>query len=488
MRHAISDDGARVFWTSWLDESTPQHLYVRDTVADETVRLDIPLGGSGAGTNKPLFQGASADGEFVFFTDSAQLTADASPSGADLYRCELPLSAPLAGCAELVDLSAPLPGSGESAEVLGVVPALSEDGSSVYFVARGKLDTADNAAEDSAIPGEPNLYVWQEGEGARFIASLSEEDKANWGFAEGQKGPRDAFLSAVGSPNGRYLAFMSERSLAGEGNLDAAWAPVERVFRYDALTDRFDCISCHPTGAAPEGAVVSADERNLIDPRSQWPGRLVAAALPQPPVIGLGDALIPLYRTRAIHDNGRVFFNAVDALVPADSNGEWDVYQYEPDGAGTCVSSAADAATSATAGGCVSLISSGTADGPAGFFDASVGGDDVFFLTPSRLSAIDQDQENDVYDARVDGIEQTLEPPAECLGEACQPPPVVPNDPTPAGSTFQGPGNLKPKPAKRCPKGKRKVKRQGKVRCVPKKSNKSKDKKPRAGQDRRAAR
>jgi len=486
-RHAISDDGARVFWSSWLDKSTTQHLYVRDTIADETVRIDLPLGGSGSGPSEPVFQGASADGSVVYFTDSAQLTADASPSGADLYRCELPLSEPLAGCASLVNLSAPLSGSGESAEVLEMVSALSEDGTKVYFVARGELDPDANQAEDSAVPGEPNLYLWQNGEGVRFIASLSESDATDWGAIPGRK-RGVALLSAASSPSGRYLVFMSERSLVGESHLNAAWEPVERVFRYDAQTEQLACISCDPTGAGPEGATLGADEQELIDPRLQWPGRLVAAVVPQPPVIGLDEVRIPLYRTRAVHDNGRVYFNAVDALVPADSNGEWDVYQYEPNGTGTCSSSAADAATSQTAGGCVSLISSGTADRPAGFLDASVGGSNVFFRTPARLSALDQDDQNDIYDARVDGIEARLEPPSECLGEACQPPPVVPNDPTPAGGTFQGPGNLKSKPAKRCPKGKRKVKRQGQVRCVPRKHRKSQDQKPRTGQDRRVAR
>lgn len=481
MRHAISDDGTRIFWTS----ESPQHLYVRDSVADETARIDLPSDGSGSGPSEPVFQGASADGSVVYFTDSAQLTADASPAGADLYRCELPLSAPLAGCASLVNLSAPPSGSGESAEVLGMVSALSEDGTKVYFVAGGELDTEANQSGDSAVSGEPNLYLWQEGEGVRFIAGLSERDAADWGSIPGQT-PGEALLSASSSPSGRYFVFMSERSLTGEGHLNAAWEPVERVFRYDAQTERLDCVSCDPTGAGPNGTAVGADESELIDPRSQWLGRLVAAAVPQPPVIGLGTARIPLYRTRVVHDNGRVYFNAIDALVPADSNGEWDVYQYEPSGAGGCAASAGDAATSRAAGGCVSLISSGTAAGPAGFYDASVGGDDVFFLTPARLSVLDRDEQNDVYDARVDGIEATLQLPAECLGDACQAPPVVPNDPTPAGSTFQGPGNLKP--IKRCPKGKRKVKRQGKVRCVPRKNRKKQDQKPRADQDRRVAR
>ena len=54
----------------------------------------------------------------------------------------------------------------------------------------------------------------------------------------------------------------------------------------------------------------------------------------------------------------------------------------------------------------------------------------------------DEDQAVDVYDARVDGIAATRVPRSECLGEACQPAPVVPDDKTPASATFKGQGNL----------------------------------------------
>jgi DNA-binding beta-propeller fold protein YncE len=488
VRHAISDNGSRVFWTS----SSPQRLYVRDLVTDEAGRIDlVQPGASGSGISNPVFQGASGDGGFVFFTDSRQLTEDASPSGADLYRCELPLSGPVLGCANLLNLSAPLAGSGESAQVQGMVSALSDDGSRLYFVAKGALDTGANQVGDSAQPDQPNLYLWHQGEGVRFIATLSMEDDANWGMAGTVPAPGQvASLSAASSPSGRYFAFMSERSLTGEDNLEAATSvPVERVFRYDAESDRLDCISCDPTGAAPQGRIVpQADqarrETSLIDPRAQWEERLVAAILPEPTIIAVEAT--SLYRPRAVQDNGRVFFNAFDSLVPADSNEQWDVYQHEPTGLGTCSALSSDAGTSRSGDGCVSLLSSGTANGPAAFFDASANGDDVFFFTPTKLSVTDEDEQADIYDARVDGLTAKLQPPSNCVGEACRPLPLMPGEPTPGSATFLGSGNLK-HAGKRCPKGKRKVRRNGRLRCVPRKHRKS-QRHRRAGQSKRAGR
>jgi hypothetical protein len=93
VRRAVSDDGSRVFWspgnigTSSINFTA---LYLRDTAEGVSSRLDLPQGGTGSGDNRPAFQGASADGRVVFFTDSQQLTPDASTEGRDLYRCEIP--------------------------------------------------------------------------------------------------------------------------------------------------------------------------------------------------------------------------------------------------------------------------------------------------------------------------------------------------------------------------------------------------------------
>ena len=473
VRGAISEDGSRVFWSAG-SSGIQTALYVRDTEAGETARLDVVQSGGGAGAARPLFQGASADGTVIYFTDSQRLTEDASAKGSDLYRCELPPGSIASGCATLTDISVPV--TDENAEAQGVAAGITDDGATIYFVARGVLDPSPNQPEEHPVPGKPNLYAWREDIGADYIATLADEDEQDWG---GSAEPSVAELSAGASPSGRYLAFMSQRSLTGYDNHDAtAGDPVLELFRYDASTDQIDCISCNPTGARPHGASPPG-VNSLVDPIGLFNGQRAAATLPLAISITLKG--VSLYRPRSVLDNGRVFFNAVDSLVPADSNGQWDVYQYEPVGAGDCVASSGGASIFRSAGGCVSLLSSGTAEKEAAFFDASESGDDAFFFTPARLSVLDEDGEVDIYDARVDGVLATRQASPECLGEACQPLAQAPNDPTPASAAFHGPGNLRPAARKRCPKGKKQVRQRGRVRCVAKKPR-------RAAGDRRVTR
>jgi hypothetical protein len=68
-----------------------------------------------------------------------------------------------------------------------------------------------------------------------------------------------------------------------------------------------------------------------------------------------------------------------------------------------------------------------------------------------------------------------------CLLPLAPPPAIAP----PAQST-EGNDNVKPKKPRNCPKGKRKVKKHGKVRCVKKKQHKSAKAKSRAGANRGA--
>ncbi|HEX3041204.1 MAG TPA: hypothetical protein VHP56_03840, partial [Solirubrobacterales bacterium] len=127
--------------------------------------------------------------------------------------------------------------------------------------------------------------------------------------------------------------------------------------------------------------------------------------------------------------------------------------------------------------------SSGSAAGDAGFLDASSSGNDVFFLTPTKLSVLDKDEEPDVYDARVNGIPATLHPVSECAGEACQPSVGPPNDPTPASESFHG-----AQTPLVCPKGKKKAKKQGRVVCVAKHNKHPKHKKKKQKQANKSGR
>jgi hypothetical protein len=476
VRHAVSEDGSRVFWAPGdpltADLGKPA-LYLRDTIKDESVRLDVPEdGASEAGEPHPAFMAASADGSVVFFTDSQQLTDDASPEGRDLYRCEIGDVGGTLGCVDLEDLSP----SGESADAKELAVGVSEDGDTVYFVARAVLDPALNATGEGAVPGRPNLYRWQKGLGTRFIASLSESDASDWGGGPVAHGARSA---ATSSPSGRYLAFMSERSLAGAETADPGTGqPVEQAFLYDAVADRLICASCNPSGATDPGHRAASDGVILPDRQGLW--SVVGATLPEPtegePTIGFA-----LYWPRAVLDNGRTYFNSPNSLVNGDSNGTWDAYQYEPFGVGDCDPSAGNRVVETTEAGCVDLISSGADSSPSVFMDSSESGDDVFFATYGRLSPLDTDEAPDVYDARVNGVQAVVEPHSECSGEACQQRGLPPDESAPNSATFNGAGNVKSKPRKHCKKGQKKVKRHGKVKCVKAKKHKKQNKRARTG-------
>ena len=90
-------------------------------------------------------------------------------------------------------------------------------------------------------------------------------------------------------------------------------------------------------------------------------------------------------------DGSRVFFETEEALLAADSNSVMDVYEWEREGAGSCVRDG---------GGCLYLISSGVSSEPSYFAQASSSGGDVFFFTRQSLVGQDEDELVDLYDAR----------------------------------------------------------------------------------------
>ena len=163
-------------------------------------------------------------------------------------------------------------------------------------------------------------------------------------------------------------------------------------------------------------------------------------------------------------DGHRLFFNSNDALVPRDANGAQDVYEWEEEGTGSC--SVGDANHFPQNGGCLYLISSGESSYESEFWEASRDGRDVFFTTESSL--LPQDPGSiDLYDARVGGGYPQPAEKVDCEGEACQSPPPPPLPTRPASGSYQGPGSPPLKPA--CPRGKHRVKKAGKTRCVKKK-------------------
>ncbi|MGH2902208.1 MAG: fibronectin type III domain-containing protein [Solirubrobacteraceae bacterium] len=451
VRHAISNNGSRIIWST---SSNFGQLYLRDMTKGETIQLDAPQPKSLPITEEdPMFQTASADGEKIFFTDRDKLVSGSKASfqEPELYEFEVASgSGPLGG--SLTDLTTATDHS-ESADVEGTIPGASDDGNYVYVVARGVLAQNENGEKEEAQQGAPNLYLIRHGASGwttTFIAVLSPDDERDWSS-------RLSGMTTRVSSNGRYLAFMSDKSLTGYDNRDAGSGERdEEVYLYDAQAEQegrqpLVCASCDPTGARPTGVFDPGGFALQVDQSNIWSSRWLAATIPTWTAISLSKTS---YQSRYLSDSGRLFFNSTDALVPSDINGEEDVYEYEPP---TGVESAPpnDTCTFASpihafhSDGCVALISSGTSDLESSFLDASETGNDVFFLTAEKLVPRDQDTTYDVYDAQVCSSESpcATEPPLpppcattdSCRGAPRQQPSVFG---APPSATFSGQADL----------------------------------------------
>ena len=283
------------------------------------------------------------------------------------------------------------------------------------------------------MSGEDNLYLLHDTENGwttTYVATLSNEDRPDW-YAEILDAPYLAKVSSRVSPDGRFFAFMSERSLTGYDNLDAASGqPDEEVYMYDAQTGKLVCASCDPSGARPHGVFDSEQAELLVDRNGVWTARessqadrhsnhWLAGSIPGWDDLNGNPAT---YQPRYLSNSGRLFFDSPDGLVPQDVNKLEDVYEYEPEGVGNCTSAVGTMADvyiqeldGSPVGGCVGLISSGVSLSESAFYDASEDGDDVFFSTTEKLSSEDYDKGYDIYDAHV------------CTGEVpCRAVPVLP--------------------------------------------------------------
>jgi hypothetical protein len=467
---AISEDGSRVVFRT--GEAGPGHLYMRDTETDETLQIDEPNSDAPTPTLEsiPDFMTANADGSKVFFTDVQKLTdkstapeePPASSSPRDLYVFE-----PEKPAGERITDLTPDLNSGESAAVQGEALA-DENGSIVYFVANGVLANGaepGNCAYRATGSAGCNLYVEHYNEEAEqweepsFIVRLASEDDPDWGRPEGTETAEAGIynlknMTSRVSPDGEYLAFMSSRSLTGYDNIDAnSGVADEEVYLYKYApggTGQTKCVSCEPSGARPvgvydtknvgEGIGLVVDRPKIWGTHVEGVDHWLAGNIPGWTSVGLK---VSFYQSRYLSDSGRLFFNSADALAPKDVNGKEDVYEYEPAGTGSCEAEVIE-------GGCVALISSGESQQESAFLDASVNGNDVFFLTNSKLTPDALEASSNVYDARVCGVGGAEScpsvpptPPAPCGSEACKAAaPAQPTFQTPASSTLTGAGNL----------------------------------------------
>jgi hypothetical protein len=289
--------------------------------------------------------------------------------------------------------------------------AASADGSHVYYWIKNGANAG--------------LYLWEDG-GSTLIPG------AGAGFASAARQSRGEFTErdmAVATPDGSRLLFLDTSDLTGYDSFGATEAYV-----YDASTGSITCVSCNPTGAPPLG------NTNFLDEGHQFT-----------------NGLIPSYSEGEISPDGsRVFFETEDALVPQDTNGLKDVYEWE--------------------NGRIYLISSGQGTRGSFFSGASSNGNDVFITTTDDLAPQDIESSVQIYDARIDGGFPYKPFTSGCNSGECQGPQTpAPSFGPPASATFVGLGNpvevaapptvktkLKAKP-KRKPKKKQRKKKAGKT-------------------------
>ncbi len=466
---AVSRDGSQVFFTAPipLQEAqgeglagmagcptvngakleNPAQLYVR--LGEETVEVSAPEEGAPDKTARfeAHYVRASDDGSRVFFTSEGELaaTGDSPVRDSELYEWR---TEGTSGCANSQGCLTRISGGASGSAAGGVVDdnqrtgglsgsiEVSPDGSHVYFVAKGVLAGA-NAQGKTPTAGQDNIYVYdtQTGHTAYIGPAFSYSGGAGHSDESGEP-----------TPDGRFLLFRSPSELtpgAGAGQL----------YRYEAASEGIVCVSCAPGGQSSP----AIHPPEIFETPQDLPANAISS------------------------DGAYVFFDTTASLLPQDTNGVLDVYEWHE--------------------GKISLLSTGQDALNSYFMGAGADGSNVFIGTHSKLVPADTDTTGNLYDAR---ICTTTEPcikaaPAReglCEGDACAHPPAAPNDATPSSLTFTGPGdvlkellapNVTKVPAKKQAKCvKPKKRRGGKCVKVKKKAKKAKRRAKRAGHDRRA--
>ncbi len=336
---------------------------------------------------------------------------------------------------------------------------VSRDGSHVYF-------TAESEIGGEGIDGKPNLYVWSRADDSTSYIATAEPDDAvvlresqseyganlaSWAFAmypekESVQGMASAYTRAT--PDGSVFLFMTTAQLTSFNNTEetpedcfdpnVGGERCPELYRYDTATEELDCVSCPPQGSGPAKGRAYTHEWGVVTNMN-------------PP-------------NNLSQDGNMVVFETNEDLLPADGNELRDVYRWRK-------------------GEGLALISTGQEITNSYIYGITPSGFDIAFTTTQKLLPEDENGGTErIYDARVNGgfppPEDTVTEP--CSGDACQGnPSAAPEAPSIPSSSLNGTGNVKSK--LKCPKGKRKVVRKGKERCVKRKGHKQRKGKNRGG-------
>jgi hypothetical protein len=245
--------------------------------------------------------------------------------------------------------------------------------------------------------------------------------------------------------DGNYFIFLDEDQLTSYNNCSNYCH--SEVYLYDAATDGVTCLSCGPAGVAPQG-----DASLLPD---KWGAGKSRDFVPSaPPLV---DSRPAEAGTEAVM---RVVFQTTEGLVPQDTNGAMDVYEWEQGETEGCSRASLKLASlkesahySEADGGCLYLLTGGMGvepqSGGSRLRGASKGLADIYIETVEPLLQ-GVDSTAHVYDVRQGGGFPYAAPaqkgcePGQCRAEVEGPPLFG----APASAGLTGVDNLTPAIAK----------------------------------------
>jgi hypothetical protein len=419
--HWITDDGLSVFFAT--SPAAPcaggpgLQLYHRD-LGGQTTKLvsGPPLSGPDCGGRLIKATPAAAFLSTSSRLDSADLPSPSCSGGNDVYRYQI-----ADGSLDCVTCVIP----GFSTEVLGSEPsdiAVADDGSRVYF-------TSDKRLLPEAPPdGQRRIYRVEVGSGD--LAYVGERDQIGTAL-------REVDLS----PDGTTLAFSAKgASLNPLGDVSDNGGFLQ-YYRYDDDNRSLTCVSC-PHDGSPPIASVPPELHTPVGELGQ-PNRNVLSA-----------------------DGETLAFATATPLVGADQN---TAPPAQSPGRGTDVYEWRDGRHVLVTDGLTSWPEDDTGFVFHPFVEGiSPSGSDIYFTATAAYTPDAPDALRRLYDARIGGGIAFPKPPPPCPLEVCQGTPKgSPEGQAPGTSEFRGPGNpVEATRPRRCPKGKRRVRRKGRVLCV----------------------
>ena len=496
------------------------------TVAiSEPTSADCSACNTTTGLKSAVFRGAAQNGEKVFFLTEQELLP--GQTGMNLYEYDFKGEA--GKKISLVSAGSTTP------EVQGVA-RVSQDGSHVYFVAKGVL-TGTNAEGVEPQAGADNLYVYEPDSNAPetyhvvFIASLLTEAERSGLQAEEQHEQEELVFEQIAKQctrNGTIVE-AQEMLLRLFGIIQPPLTQQETECFFNAFNggappageigtkgpsgtlaedeSLWRAEDVRPVEATPDGGflvfpssahLVKSETNTSVPPQlfryDAETGTLVRVSVGEkginhngnvntfadsphvarrPPNYAERDGPAEMNRV-TVSEDGTVFFESSDALVGQATQNANNVYEYR-DGHVYLISDGSDASLTHY-------------ERSVGLFGADTSGADVFFQTRDQLVPQDGDTQVDFYDARVDGGFPAPVLSAGCLGETCRGSTGVTPQLGSAGSATQaGGGNVVPsmsKPSRKARPPTRAQKRAKALRACRKKRNK----KERAACERRVMR